>query len=259
MFRPSCLVPVTTLALALTLVGVLHSPVPAGADIVTFSGTVSYQGTHSGDTLYVAVIDTVGPDDVTVLDLQAYEVGSPPFSQPYTLQFDNAAASPFLFVASFLDTDGGGVADVGGLDVFGWYDGNQSPAQVSSASSRSGLDFELPRAEIHGTITFAAGQAEARPDASPDPSCLLEGFRPRPVVNSSGTYAIVGLYPGSYCVNADGSGDSGYLKVCYGDPSCASPTAVTLTGTEVRNGVDLDFSVVPVLPSTWGRVKSRYR
>ena len=34
----------------------------------------------------------------------------------------------------------------------------------------------------------------------------------------------------------------------------------TLTATQVVNGIDLDFNlVVPVEPTTWGRIKSLYR
>ena len=42
---------------------------------VTLSGTINYQGTYSADTLYVAVIDTVGVEDVTIVDLAAIAVG----------------------------------------------------------------------------------------------------------------------------------------------------------------------------------------
>jgi len=50
------------------------------------------------------------------------------------------------------------------------------------------------------------------------------------------------------------------LRICYGDPACVSPTLITLSETEVRTGVDLDFTdAVPARSSTWGSVKARYR
>jgi hypothetical protein len=234
-------------------------PVGSAADTITFSGTVSYQGAYSGDTLYVVVLDTSGVEDVTILDLQAFSVGAPPFDQPYSLQFDNSAAGALVFVISFLDVDGGGVSDVGEADVFGWYNGGVSPTQISSASSQSGLDFPLPRAEIHGTLTLAPGQGEVRPNLSTDPLCRTEGFRPPAWHSVSGPYALIG-YPGTFCVYARGSGPMGEVRTCFGDPTCASPTLITLTEDEVRTGVDLDFTdVVPLRPLTWGQVKSLYR
>jgi hypothetical protein len=248
-------------ALPVTFVFVILGPAllpfPARAASITFSGTISYQGSYSGDTLYVAALDTAGVEDVTLLDLKALTPGPPPFNQPYSLSFDNTGVSPTLLVAAFLDTDGGGVDSVGGADVFGWYAGDATPAGISSASSHSGLDFALPRAEIHGTITFAVGQTEARVDVSGDPACALEGFRPGHYAYSPGPYSILGVYPGTYCVSAQGPTMSGSLKVCYG--GCASPTLITLTATEVRNGVDLNFqAAAPVERSTWGRIKARY-
>jgi hypothetical protein len=241
------------------VLGSVAGSAPASADTVTLTGTVTYEGTYSGDTLYVAAIDTVGPEDVILLDLQAYPVGAPPFDQPYSLSFDNGSTAPSVFVASFLDVDGGGVENVGSADVFGWYNGGTGPAQISSATSQSGLDFPLPRAEIHGTITLAEGMTQCRPDVTTG-ACGVEGFRPQSEVIGSGPYAIIGVYPGTYCVFADGPGPMGQLTACYGDPTCTSPTLVTLTEIEVRNNVDLDFSsLVPVEPSTWGWIKSRYR
>jgi hypothetical protein len=222
---------------------------------VTFSGTITYQGSYSADTLYTAVLDTSGTPDVNVLDSQAIPVGFAPYNQPYSLTFDNATAGPSLFVAALLDVNGNGLSD-----VFGWYAGAASPVGVSPATSHSGLDFALPRAEIHGTLTLTPGLSFARVDVSGDLSCTMEGFRPRPFFTTSGSYEIVGIYPGTYCVSADGYGFSGDLHVCYGDAKCVSPTPVTLTATQVQTGVDLDFSALsPVESTTWGRVKSLYR
>jgi hypothetical protein len=243
---------------ALVTIGLVGSPPDAGADMVTFSGTVSYQGSYSGDSLYVAILDTTGTEDVTLLAVGAFGVGAPPFDQSFSLEFDNAGVTAPLLLASFLDVDGGGLGDVGGADVFGYYDGNVMPASISPAASQTGLDFSLPRGEIRGTLTLAPGQPEVRIDATPDALCQMEGFRPQPRATTSGPYAIIGLYPGTYCVYAEESSSS--TRTCFGDPTCAGPTLVTLGETEVKMGVDLDFtSVVPVLPTTWGRVKGRYR
>jgi len=243
---------------ALVTIGLVGSPPNAGAEVITFQGTVSYQGSHSGDSLYVAVLDTTGVEDVTLVATGAFAVGAPPFDQPFSLDFDNTGVGASLLLAAFLDVDGGGLEDVGGADVFGYYDGNVMPASISSATPQTDLDFSLPRAEIHGTLTLAPGQSEIRIDATTDVLCQMEGFRPQPRLTSSGPYVIVGLYPGTYCVYSEES--SGSTRTCFGDPTCASPTLVTLSPTEVMMGVDLDFtSVVPVNPTTWGRVKSRYR
>lgn len=232
--------------------------VAAAALPVTFSGTVSYSGSYSGDSLYVAVLDTTGVEDVTLLDLQVFAVGAPPFSQPYVLNFDNDGLTNDLIVASFLDVDGGGVDSVSGNDVLGWYNGTIDPAPISPASSQVGLDFDLPLAEVHGTVTFAPGQAEANIWATSDVTCEGDTFRPQVEVSSSGAYSIVGLYPGTYCVMGEGFGPTFFGFACFG--GCSSPTPVTLTQTEVRNNVDLDFTdTVPVEAVSWGQVKSKYR
>jgi hypothetical protein len=231
----------------------------AGAVTITFSGTVSYQGSYSGDSLFVAVLDTTGVEDVDILALESFPVGPPPFNQPYSLDFDNTGVGAMLIVASFLDVDGGGVDSLSGADVLGWYSGGPSPAGVSSSTSQAGLDFDLPRAEIHGTVTFAAGQTQANVEVSDDPACVTDGFRPTVELSGSGPYSIIGVYAGTYCVAAEGFGSSGFLELCFGDPFCVTPTPVTLTATEVRMGVDLDFTtIVPTERTTWGRIKSRY-
>ena len=224
---------------------------------VTFTGTVSYSGPYSGDTLFVAVLDTTGSDDAQVLDLVAYEVVSKPISQGYSLTFDNAGVSPTVVVASFLDVDGGGVSDISGADVFGWFPGAAEPVGVSSASSQTGLDFALPEAEIHGTLTFASGQTEAELELSSASDCLGGGFRPPTRKFTDGAYSIVGIYAGSYCLQAFGFG-TGAIAICYGDPNCVSPTTISLGPTQVVNGIDLDFNLVPVEGTTWGRLKARY-
>lgn len=248
----------TTICLSL-LIWLLWLPTASMAAPVTFSGTITYQGSYSGDSLYVAALDTAGTLDVTLLGLKSLAVGSSPFTQPYALEFDNTGTSAMLFVAAFLDVDGGGVDSLGGADVFGWYGEGAAPVGVSSAAPQSGLDFALPRAEIYGYITFAPGQMEARVDVSADLACLNQGFRPGHFAYGSGPYAIIGVYPGSYCVSASGYSPSGPLRICYGDPTCASPAAITVAATEVRVGVDLDFTTTSVATIPWGRVKVLYR
>lgn len=246
--------------LALAALGLAALPAGGEAASITFSGTVSYQGSYTGDTLYVAALDTSGVEDVTLLDLQAYPVSAPPFSQPYSLTFDNTGVSPTLFIAALLDVDGGGIAAVSGEDIFGWYNEGTEPEGVSSSSTMSGLDFGLPRAEVHGTLTFASGQVDARINFTPSTlACAQDGFRPNYDITSEGAYSVNGLYPGTYCARAEGNTSGGYVQICYGDVTCASPTLITLAATEVRNGIDFDFAaVVPVQATTWGRIKSLY-
>lgn len=245
--------------LLLTAIASTGTP-PVYADPITFSGSVAYDGLYSGDTLYVAVLDTVGVEDVTLLDVQAIAVSPPPFDQAYMLNFDNTGVAATVLIASFLDVDGGGLDDISGEDVFGWYAGTATPAAVSSAASQSGLDFALPQAEIQGDVTFAAGQVEARVDVSTDLTCMMEGFRPGTFLFTSGAYTVIGVYAGTYCVSADGFTRAGSIQVCYGDPTCASPTPVTVTAMEVRTGIDLDFAAAsPIESSTWGRVKATYK
>jgi len=232
----------------------------AAADTVTFSGSVSYTGNYSGDSLYVAVLDTANAgEDVNILVLQAFDPGPPPFNQLFSLQFDNTGVGSQVMVASLLDVDGDGTNSVTGADVFGWYNGGTLPTGISSASSQSGLDFSLPRGEIRGILTFTAGQTEARVSVTPDLTCMTEGFRPNDPFQADGSYAMVGIYPGTYCVYASGNTSTGYAQICYGDPSCASPTTITLADGEVKNNVDFDFTdTAPVEPTTWGLLKSRY-
>jgi hypothetical protein len=233
----------------------------ANAAVITLSGTVHYQGAYSGDTLYVVVIDTTQAQDVTFLSLKAYAVGSPFLGQAYAIDFDNAAAPPEVIVAALLDVDGGGVQNVSGNDIVGWYAGAAAPTGISSADSQGGLDFDLPRAEIQGTITLAPGQTDAWIDVTQNPQCQHTGFnRPRTEITASGPYAIRGFYAGEWCISAEGNyPPSLFVRVCYGDPACVNPTLVSLTAAQVKTGVDLDLSApVPAQGTSWGRLKSRY-
>lgn len=232
----------------------------AAAGIVTFSGTVSYTGTYSGDSLYVGVLDTTNAGgDVTLLALQVFDPGPPPFDQAFSLDFDNTGVGSQVMVASLLDVDGDGTNSVSGADVFGWYNGGAAPVFISSTTSHTGLDFALPRAEIHGTLTFTTGQTQARVQLSPDGHCIEGSFRPSDPFTGAGPYAIIGVYPGTYCINAEGGGTGGYWTICYGDPTCKSPITVTIGPTDVKTGIDFDFSsVAPVEHTSWGLLKSRY-
>ena len=237
------------------------SPSSAGDALVTLSGTISYTGSHSGDTLYVAVIDTSASKDVSFLALRAYAIGLPPLNQPYSIDFPGSGAPPFVILAALLDVDGGGVDSVSGSDIVGWYAGSADPVGVSSSLSQSGLDFVLPRAEVHGTITLVAGQTEAWIEATQDPACRAIGFRRPPVkVTGSGPYSITGLYAGTWCVYAEANiPNTSFAHICYGDPNCVNPSTITLNEAQIRVGVDLDFTGhTPAFPLSWGRLKARY-
>lgn len=230
------------------------------AATVTVTGTVSYAGDYSGDTLYVAVLDTTGVEDVTLLDLQAYPVSAPPFGQPYSLSYDNTGVGPLVMVVALLDVDGDGTNSVSGADIFGWYGEAPEPAGISSATSNTDIDFFLPLAEIHGTLTFAPGQTEARVNiTTPVTGCLNGGFRPNDPFTSDGAYAVIGIYEGEYCISAEGNTSNGYTVVCYGDPSCATENYVSVGIGDIVSGIDFDFSAtVPVERTTWGLIKSHY-
>lgn len=247
------------LILILVVAG-LFGAMSAAANTITFTGTVGYAGDYSGDSLYVAVLDTTGAQDVNVLAIQAYAVSAPPFSQPYSLSFDNTTAGPLVTIVALLDVDGGGTSSVSGADIFGWLGQSETPAFISSATSDTFLDFLLPLAEIHGTLTFAPGQTDARVNiTTPLTGCLADGFRPSNPFLSEGAYAIIGVYEGSYCINGQGTTPGGNITTCYGDPSCSSSHYLNVGVADVVTGVDLDFSAaVPVVHTTWGLIKSRY-
>jgi len=165
---------------------------PALAEVVTMSGTFHYDGPYSG-TLYVAAIDTTQADSAQFLGLQSYSPGSPPFDQPYSVSFDNATAPTDVIIAALLDVDGGGVDTVGQGDIIGWYNSEPIPTKVSTSSSHNGLHFDLPQAEVHGTVTFAPSQTGAIVVMAS--SCSDEGAWGRPGIqlSESGTYSIKGI------------------------------------------------------------------
>jgi hypothetical protein len=238
----------------------------AGADTVTFSGTIAYPGPYQGDTLYVAVLDTTGGEDgdVSFLDLAQYPVTGPGFAQSYTLSFDNTGAPAVVFVAALLDVDGGGVYDgLSDVDILGWYAGTTEPAGIAPDASQSGLDFPLPTAEIHGAVTLAPGQADAWVEATYDAACDGSGGigDTNARVFASGPYTIRGIYPGTYCVFGEGMVPNAWGgKICHGDPHCATPTLIVLGTSTIATGVDLDFNALlaPVRQTTWGVLKTLY-
>lgn len=247
------------LAFALFAAALALFPHSGACEVVTFSGTVSQPGSAAGDSLYVAVLDTSGSDDVTLVALRSHAVPAPPFDQAYSLSFDNAGTPPTLLVVALLDVDGDGINSVSGEDLFGWYDGQSAPAAVSTSSSQSGLDFDLPQAAISGTVTMLPGQVQARIHFTPDVACGNEGFRPNLDLFSGGPYTLNGIYPGTYCIRAYGELAGGYSLICYGDVECVSPTFITLGANEMRTGIDFDFNdLVPVDATSWGSLKSRY-
>jgi hypothetical protein len=234
----------------------------ATAEVVSFSGTVSYTGSYAADTLYVAIMDTntVG-DEPTFITAGAFPLGLPPFDQAFELSFDNALATGPLVVAAALDVDGGGLQSIAGGDIVGWYGSAPDPALVSPTASHADIDFWLPLAEIKGTVTFGPDQISASVNASPDANCQGASFQPKLDMGSEGAYTILGLYPGTYCIRGEGQSASiGWISICYGDRFCASPTLVSVTTSQVVTGVDLDFSVItPNEETSWGTVKSSYR
>ncbi len=234
----------------------------ADAEVVSFSGTVTYTGSYAADTLYVAVMDTnTAGGEPNFLVAGAFPVSPPPFSQPFNLSFDNALLGGDLIVAAALDVDGGGLESISGGDVVGWYASTPDPTLISATTSQTGLDFSLPLAEIQGTVTFGPGQTDASVRAMPNSDCTGGSFSPQLEMSSEGAYILPGLYAGTYCIRGEGQNQSvGWISVCHGDPLCATPTLVTLTASQVVTGVDLDFSLVqPNETASWGTVKSTYR
>jgi hypothetical protein len=250
--------PCLLLSLAMACLVVRSTP----AAIVSFSGTVTYDGSYAADSLYVAVMDTnTAGSEPSFIGMSALAVGPPPFSQPFEISFDNALATGPLVVAAALDLDGGGIATINSNDIVGWYASAPDPTLISPATSHSGIDFSLPKAEIRGAVTFGPDQLIASINALTGEDCQGYTFHSQLEMDATGPYTILGLYPGTYCVNGGGLSMSlGWFSVCYGDPLCTSPTFVTLTESQIVTGVDLDYSAItPTESTTWGTVKGAYR
>jgi len=222
---------------------------------VSFSGTVTYAGSYTADSLYVAVVDTAGPATIA---FQVLPAGTPPLSIPFSIHFDNAGRTGPVLLAAVLDVDHTGFdpdsldGAITKADVLGWYAGNPDPAFLDASVSRTGLNFPLPTAEIHGDLVFAIGQTWADVEAFSIPN---DWSPPTQKVSAPGPYAIIGLYAGNWGVYGAGP----YGSLCYGDPACVQPTVLTLADGEVRAGIDLVFTETAAVPISWGRIKELYR
>ncbi|MFN8178528.1 MAG: hypothetical protein U0167_11375 [bacterium] len=234
----------------------------ATAAPVTLSGTVSYDGSYgAGDSLYVSVIYVTSHVPV-VLGYVALPRPSPRphFSVPFTVGFDNATAPDSVAVLAILDEDHSGF-DPDSLDnaitvpdILGWFDGHANPRGVDASSSQTGLDFALPKGEIHGGVAFAPGQTWAAVVPRAVPSDVNAKWAD---LGAPGSYAVIGLYAGDYIVH----GQSDVGDMCWGShPRCVNPDVLSLGDGEIRTGVNLDFGVLlPVSPWSWGRLKAGYR
>jgi hypothetical protein len=76
----------TKIAWLLAAIGTMGAADEVTAAAITLSGTVTYDGAYTGDSLYVAALDSTGAKDVTILDVQVIAVGPlPTFSEAYSL------------------------------------------------------------------------------------------------------------------------------------------------------------------------------
>ncbi len=252
-------IPVRSLTATLLL---LCAASAAPATPVVFTGTVSYSGSHAADSIYVVVIDE--STDV-LLAIDRIAAGTPPYGRAFSLSFDNAGVGPDVGLLALIDRDGSGFDWAVGTnnpaadpltpgDVLGWYAGQQDLVVLSPASSQTGLDFAMPTGEIHGTVTLVSGQTNPFILVTTQVGGDVAG-EAEVAVLASGPYQVVGVYPGTWLVQ--GISDQG--DICFGDPTCATPTFITLGLGEVRTGIDIDFSPLPVEAESWGSVKSLYR
>lgn len=234
----------------------------AGATPVNFSGSVSNDGLYGADSLYVVILE-VGVDVAILIDFVAVASGTPPNAVDFSIGFDNTGAPDSVLVGAILDVDGSGFdADsldnsLTGTDVLGWYDGHLDPVFVSTSASQTGLDFALPTAEVRGTVIFAQGQTWADLEACSIPNSWCPYTLK---MQAAGSYSFPGLYAGGWKVRGYGPSS----EICYGDPTCANPTEITVADGEIRTGIDIDFSAVgapsgSVTGQSWGRTKSGYR
>jgi len=226
---------------------------------VTFSGTITYEGTHTGDSLYVVVIDSTGSTTFGFVALAAE------FPVPYSVDFDNSAATDAVLLVAALDTDNSGVDPdsldtIGNHDVVGWFDGHIDPVPVDTDSSWTGLDFGLPTGEIHGNVTFWPGQswAAVQPFSIPNSWSPVTFY-----MESAGSYELFGLYAGDWKVRAE----CALGEICYDGVACENPPPpIPLEPGEVLTGIDFDLSPLAVDASSWsveaaswGRIKGVYR
>ena len=195
--------------------------ISASATTVTPSGDVSYEGSYSADSLYVVAVDALLDRDASGFDWPVGATGPDPV------------------------TNG---------DILGWFDGQRDPVFVLASAYVPGLDFPLPTGEITGTVTMIGSQTEVTIVASPLIVLDAPG-EAETTVTASGPYAILGVYPGGWYVR----GISEQGDVCYMDPSCTTSPLVVVTLGEIRTGIDIDFSPLPVEGRSWGGMKSLYR
>lgn len=238
---------------------------PGRTTPVTLSGQVTYDGSYdSAQSLYVILIDT---QTETLVCTDTLTVAGTPFVADYSLTFDNAGLSSEAGVFALLDVDNSGSGvDIDGLgtpgDVIGyhgsWESGTYEPEFVSPSVSQTGLDFALPKAEIHGYATFVDSRAPVHIEACSCPGHWCPWVFD---LSSSGDYSliiyagewfvrgVVGDYQDSYCY----VGAGGY---CDADPEC---TALTLDDETVLTGIDITIHVPsPIETQTWGRIKAGY-
>jgi hypothetical protein len=250
--------------MALACFVVLFLTTAVDAAPVTFSGTVTYSGSYSADSLYVAVIDTT--DNMDLLGYVALPAGSPPFSLPYVVSFDNAGATIPLWLVALLDVDSSGI-DPDSLDgtytnpdILGWYGSQPDPIMIPADVSQSDLDFFLPTAEIHGTLIFGDGQTDTWVWARSPGGSETAAFTYDATGATSAPYELRGVYAGDwYVIGAADCGPGIDAVICYGDPTCISPTLLHVADGGTLSGIDLDFSHCPVEETSWGRVKHLYR
>jgi hypothetical protein len=250
--------------MALACFVVLFLTTAVDAVPVTFSGTVTYNGSYSADSFYVAVIDTT--DNMDLLGYVALPAGSPPFSLPYVVEFDNAWATIPLWLVALLDADSSGI-DPDSLDnaytnsdILGWYGSQPDPIMIPPDVSQSGLDFFLPTAEIHGTLTFGTEQTDTWVWARSEGGFETASFTYDAAGHTSAPYELRGVYAGDwYVMGAADCGSAGDKTICYGDPTCQNPTLIHLNEGQVLVGIDFDFRPCPVEETSWGRIKHLYR
>ena len=251
----------STVPLLLLLLLLLSPAATVRAADVTFSGDVSYSGAEVADSIYVVAF--IEATDV-LLAINRIAVTPPPYSRPFSLTFDNTGLGPeSVALFALIDVDASGFDwDIGAPagdvqtngDVVGWYDGQQDPVFLTPSTSQPNLDFAMPTGEIHGNVILIGGQTNVFILATSQVGGDVPG-EAEAMVSATGPYRVVGVYPGDWIVQ--GISDQG--DVCFGDATCASPTIVTLALGEVRTGIDIDFTPLPVEANSWGSVKSLYR